>query len=124
FKAGHPLIGESLENAVKAPAAREERGLEEDAQVLKEMPQARVEIVGFTDSHECLGRGCCELSLRRAKVVYEWFLAHGVPAENLESHRGRGSEMAIGDNNSASGRQQNRRTEVHMIPTRDTPDNR
>src|SRR5689334_14595028 len=71
FKAGHPSVGESLEDSLKTPSGYEERALEEDAQVLKEMPEARVEIIGFTDNDECLGRECYELSLRRATAVYD-----------------------------------------------------
>jgi OOP family OmpA-OmpF porin len=119
FKTGRPLIGESLGDALKEPVAFAERALEEDAQVLKEMPDARVEIEGFTDNQECSGADCYQLSLRRAKLVYEWFLAHGVSVENLEKPRGRGKEMAIGNNDTEVGRQQNRRTEVYLIAPRD-----
>jgi flagellar motor protein MotB len=119
FKAGRPLIGESLEDALKEPFALGERALEEDAQVLKEMPDARVKIEGFTDNQECSGPDCYELSLQRANLVYEWFLVHGVPVKNLEKPRGRGNEMAIGNNDTDVGRQRNRRTEVYLIAPRD-----
>lgn len=119
FKTGRPLIGESLGDALKGPVALGVRSLEEDAQVLKEMPDARVKIEGFTDNQECSGPDCYELSLRRANLVYEWLIVHGVPAKNLEKPCGRGSEMAIGNNDTDVGRQQNRRTEVYLIAPRD-----
>lgn len=115
FRAGHPLTGESLTDAVTTPDDNAKRALKEDADVLREMPSARVQIVGFTDSTECMGRQCYELSLRRARVVYEWLVAHGVPRGNLVEPVGRGSEMAIDDNGTEAGRQRNRRAEVNMI---------
>ncbi|GAB3383484.1 OmpA family protein [Lysobacter fragariae] len=112
FKLGHPSVGESFLDA--ATAAQEKR-LEIDADGLRTIPGVRVEIVGFTDDQECSGQECYELSLRRAKSVYDWFISHGIPKERLNEPEGRGSEMAIYGNETEEGRQQNRRTEVNMI---------
>lgn len=115
FKSGHPPIGESFLNAAKPPGINQEDRLKIDADGLKTIPGARVEILGFTDGRECSGQECYELSLRRAKIVYDWFISHGVPKESLKEPEGHGSEMAIYGNETEEGRQQNRRTEVNMI---------
>jgi outer membrane protein OmpA-like peptidoglycan-associated protein len=115
FKAGHPAIGESLHDSLKCPSTYGEDSLEDDAQVLKEMPEAVVEITGFTDNQECRDRECHELSLRRARAIYDWFVARGVPPQTLRDPTGRGSDLAIDSNETELGRQRNRRVEVHLI---------
>jgi OOP family OmpA-OmpF porin len=82
---------------------------------LKEMRGAVVEIIGFTDNQECSGSECQALSLRRAQVVYDWLVAHGVSPNNLRAPVGRGSDLAIDSNDTELGRQRNRRTEVHIL---------
>lgn len=116
FRSGRPFAGESFQDAMEDLGEEQERRLKIDAEGLRRIPGVRVEIIGFTDDRECSSRKRCRMiSLRRAKLVYDWFVAHGVPADKLKEPEGYGSEMAIDSNETEEGRQQNRRVEVNMI---------
>jgi outer membrane protein OmpA-like peptidoglycan-associated protein len=77
---------------------------------LNEYPQRTAVIEGFTDS-----MGSDEmnqsLSQRRADAVKGYLVGRGVDTNRLSSS-GRGENAPIADNDSAAGRQQNRRVEV------------
>lgn len=117
FRSGHPNVGESFEHAAMEPAADQVKRLQTDVNAFKEAPMLHAEVLGFTDNAECLGAECDELSLRRAQVVYEWLVAHGVPRANLKAPKGHGSAMPIGSNETEEGRSLNRRVEVNIIPS-------
>ena len=51
------------------------------------------------------------LSKSRATVVKDWLIANGIEASRLSSE-GYGSEKPVGDNKTAKGRTENRRTEI------------
>lgn len=80
------------------------------AQVLLEHPAYRAVIEGHTDN---IGSASANflLSERRAVSVMRALLAFGAPAAQMVS-RGRGQEAPSASNDSASGRQMNRRVEV------------
>ena len=80
---------------------------------LKENPNAKVEVSGHTDN---VGSPAYnqDLSERRAKAVYDYFVASGVDASRL-SYKGYGMEKPIADNATPEGRQQNRRVELNVI---------
>jgi outer membrane protein OmpA-like peptidoglycan-associated protein len=77
---------------------------------LKENPQRDVLIEGYTDSlgSEEYNR---YLSTERAAAVKQALLARGVPAERIRA-RGMGEAKPIASNETAAGREQNRRVEV------------
>ena len=77
---------------------------------LAEYPDRTAAIEGFTDSvgSEEYNR---DLSQRRADSVKRYLIAKGVGSARLTSD-GRGEDSPVGDNESAAGRQQNRRVEV------------
>jgi outer membrane protein OmpA-like peptidoglycan-associated protein len=77
---------------------------------LSEYPERTAVIEGFTDSmgSEEYNR---ELSQRRAESVKRYLVERGVESNRLSS-AGRGESAPVADNESAAGRQQNRRVEV------------
>ena len=75
---------------------------------LKDNPTVKVEIQGHTDD---IGNDKDNqiLSERRAKAVYDYVIAKGIPANRLR-YKGYGESQPIADNHTASGRAKNRRT--------------
>ncbi|HKT74205.1 MAG TPA: OmpA family protein [Steroidobacteraceae bacterium] len=77
---------------------------------LKQNPQTRVVIEGHTDS-----RGSAQyneqLSQRRADAVARALTMRNVPADRYEAV-GRGKDFPVASNDTAAGRQQNRRVEI------------
>lgn len=55
------------------------------------------------------------LSERRARVVLQWLVEHGVEASRLES-TGFGSSRPLTTNDTSEGRQANRRVELRIVP--------
>ena len=87
-----------------------ERSVEKLAQFLKQYPQRSARVEGFTDStgsedHNQL------LSGRRADAVRMAMVGLGVGADRISTH-GYGEAFPVAGNDSAGGRQMNRRVEV------------
>ncbi|MGD1841897.1 MAG: OmpA family protein [Thermonemataceae bacterium] len=78
-------------------------------QWLKSTPEAKIEITGHTDSQ---GTEAYNLTLsdNRAKTVSNYLQEQGVAASRL-SYKGYGERKPVADNQSAAGRQRNRRVE-------------
>jgi len=87
-----------------------ERKLDQLAQFLKDHPDRRVEIDGFTDS---VGSDSFneQLSLNRADSVKDALMARGIDSSRVTT-QGFGKEFPVASNNEAGGRQLNRRVEV------------
>jgi outer membrane protein OmpA-like peptidoglycan-associated protein len=81
---------------------------------MTEYPKRTAAIEGFTDS---MGSDEMNQSLseRRADSVKRYLVGRGVSAERLTS-AGRGESSPVADNDSAEGRQQNRRVEIVISP--------
>jgi outer membrane protein OmpA-like peptidoglycan-associated protein len=86
------------------------RSLEKLAAFLHEYPQRTVQIEGFTDS---VGTDDYNqvLSEHRAGAVRDALTGMGISSERIQA-RGLGKSSPVADNESATGRQQNRRVEV------------
>ncbi len=82
--------------------------------ILKEYPNSKFHIDGYTDS-----TGGAKLnktlSEKRASSVTDFLIANGIAADRLNS-RGYGEESPIDNNNTRAGRRNNRRVEVVLIP--------
>ncbi|HVS33718.1 MAG TPA: OmpA family protein [Thermoanaerobaculia bacterium] len=80
------------------------------ADQLKPDASVRIAVEGHTDSvgSDAMNQ---ELSEKRAAAVRDFLLAAGIPADRL-SASGRGEAVPVASNNTASGRQQNRRVEL------------
>ncbi len=84
------------------------------ADVLRNNPEIDVVIQGHTDSQgsEELNRS---LSRRRAESVMNFLIEEGIDADRL-SAKGYGESKPIAANDTAEGRQQNRRIEFEIVP--------
>ena len=112
FKAARPRQGEVFSVSLLSSSTDEE-ALKKDLQLLREMPSdIPLRVVGFTDSSECGGGECYELSLRRAKGITDWLVGMGIPSSRLAAPHGFGAERPIDDNGTEMGRARNRRAYV------------
>jgi outer membrane protein OmpA-like peptidoglycan-associated protein len=85
---------------------------------LIEYPDRTAAIEGFTDSVGGEDYNL-DLSQRRADAVKRYLVGQGVGSARLTSD-GRGENAPVGDNESAAGRQQNRRVEVVISTVSDS----
>lgn len=95
--------------AIKPPL----RGvLDPFAASLRDDPQARILIVGHTDSsgNDAINN---PLSVERAQSVRDYLAARGVPVSRVET-AGRGKNEPVADNATEAGRAQNRRVEIFL----------
>ncbi len=88
--------------------------LDQMASTFNKYPQSYIDVIGHTDS-----RGTHDsnqvLSERRAASVRNYLSGRGVNSARMASY-GQGETAPVADNNSASGRQANRRVELRIIP--------
>jgi len=73
----------------------------------------KIEVGGHTDNTGARPKNL-ELSNNRAKTVYEYLIAGGIPAIRL-TYKGYADTQPMADNKTEAGRQKNRRTEVKVI---------
>ena len=90
-----------------------QRSIDKLADFLKAYPQRNVLIEGFTDN---LGDESfnIKLSQQRADAVRDLLVARGVAPQRIQT-KGYGPKFPVVDNDSAAGRQQNRRVEVLVL---------
>jgi outer membrane protein OmpA-like peptidoglycan-associated protein len=88
--------------------------LEDIALVLREYHQTQINIYGHTDA-----TGGAEynqvLSERRAQAVADFLVSNGISTQRIASF-GYGEQYPIANNDSAAGREQNRRVELELVP--------
>jgi len=111
FKFDHPRPGEKLVPSLKAPTAASVQILDEAVDTLKRNPDVRVEVDGHTDSKGTDAYNQ-KLSERRAKGVYDYLISHGVSESQITGAKGFGESQPIDTNDTAEGRQRNRRVEL------------
>ncbi len=87
--------------------------LDEMAEKMQEIGNARVQIIGHTDD---VGQrqGNLALSQARAEAVRSYLVGQGIPAGNLEV-LGRGPDEPIADNATEDGRARNRRIQFRVL---------
>lgn len=83
------------------------------AKVLKSEPKIAIDVRGYTDS---TGGDNINLPLsqRRAESVQYFLVNQGVSSSQFQNVAGYGSANPVAGNDTAAGRQQNRRVEVYM----------
>lgn len=115
YKTGTVIILRNIffdfDKATLRPESKAE--LERVYQLLIENPRLKVRIAGHTDS-----MGSDEynqkLSENRARAVYEYLIQRGISADRL-SYVGYGESKPIDTNDTAEGRQNNRRVELEIL---------
>jgi outer membrane protein OmpA-like peptidoglycan-associated protein len=97
-----------------------QRSVDKLADFLKAYPKRNVLIEGHSDNlgHEEYN---LRLSQQRAEAVRDLLVARGVAAQRIRT-KGYGSKFPVVDNDSAAGRQQNRRVEVIVLNEGTTAD--
>ncbi len=91
------------------------RSVQQLATVLRQYPERRVLVEGFTDSQGGEQMNL-DLSQRRADAFRRALQEAGIGADRIEV-RAHGEAYAVADNGTAAGRQQNRRVEVLFSDT-------
>lgn len=81
--------------------------------LMKDVPSLKIEISGHTDNTGSANTNN-KLSQARAQAVVDYLVSHGIPASRLTA-KGYGSSQPIASNDTAQGRQDNRRTEFKII---------
>ncbi|HDQ16460.1 MAG TPA: hypothetical protein ENN45_05320 [Bacteroidetes bacterium] len=81
--------------------------------LLNDIPKLRIEISGHTDNVGS-AKSNQDLSERRAKSVVDYLISKGIAASRLE-YKGYGDTDPISTNDTAAGRQLNRRTEFKVL---------
>ncbi len=108
---GQPVILKNVFFASGSAALQPESNAELQRlnDLLKQNPNLKIRIHGHTDN---VGDDTTnqKLSEQRAKAVYDYLVQQGIPPIRL-AYQGFGESKPIADNNTAEGRQVNRRTE-------------
>ena len=87
--------------------------LDSVAKVAKEYDKTAIQVVGYTDS---TGNDAINipLSQKRANAVSEYLVLRGVNVSRINAF-GMGAQNPIASNDTAQGREQNRRVEIYLI---------
>ncbi|HTN93763.1 MAG TPA: OmpA family protein, partial [Gallionella sp.] len=87
--------------------------LDEVVEFAGQHPDAKLELIGYTDTSGSLKLNN-KLSLARAETVKKYLVKKGVPASQIIT-RGEGPNNPIADNKTKEGRATNRRVEIHSV---------
>src|SRR6202049_1137902 len=90
-----------------------ERALDEVLTALKEHPDWKIRVEGFTDN-EGSKEANLKLSSERAEAVVNWLADHGIDRSRL-SAKGYGDARPVASNSTAEGRAKNRRVELVRV---------
>lgn len=93
------------------------RSLEKLAGFLKQYPQRQAQVEGYTDNTGSADHNL-ELSDRRADAVRASLVSMGVSNERISTH-GYGKDSPVASNDTAAGRQLNRRVEIILSDDND-----
>lgn len=114
FKPGLPSMNGRLEDAL-GEGSLDILGWNAELMAKSAKSKVRFEIIGATDSSECSGAACVELSRRRAVLVHDWLVARGVPVGALTDPKGIGTQSPIADDSTPDGRARNRHVEFGVL---------
>ena len=114
FKFDRPKKGEhNIEPTLQVPTADSVAILDQAVDALKRYPDIKVELDGHTDS---IGTDAYNQSLseRRAQIVNDYLIAHGIDASRITAVKGFSETQPIDTNATKEGRARNRRTELKV----------
>jgi len=97
------------------PDAKSKEILNGIAQTMKDFPEIKVAVKGFTDNvgSETYNK---KLSENRAKGVLDYLAGRGVERRRMSAKGfGENPDYFVGDNNTETGRQKNRRVEIESV---------
>jgi OmpA-OmpF porin, OOP family len=112
FKFDRPRSNEKdITPSLQEPTSDSIAILDQAVDVLSRNPNVRVELDGHTDS---IGSDAYNQSLseRRAQIVYDYLISHGVSSSQISGVKGFGESNPIDTNDTKEGRARNRRTEL------------
>lgn len=92
--------------------------LDKVAQVIATVPNQPIRVEGHTDNEPIRHSGWADnmaLSVARANAVADHLMSQGIEPGRVTAI-GRGEDVPIAPNDSAAGRQQNRRVEIVILP--------
>jgi OOP family OmpA-OmpF porin len=107
------IAGIEFDNAQASIRPSSSSALEQAAKVLREYPSLRVQVIGHTDNRGSRDYNVT-LSQQRAEAVKADLVARGIDASRIEP-RGEGPDVPLTTNDSAAGRQKNRRIEFRVL---------
>lgn len=112
FKFDRPRKGEgNIAPTLQEPTSDSIAILDQAADVLQRNPNVMVRVEGHTDS---VGSDAYNMGLsdRRAQIVNDYLLSHGVSASQISGVQGFGESQPVDTNDTKEGRARNRRTEL------------
>jgi len=112
FKPGFPAKDDVLDSSASIKPELFSKIMNENLSLITALPNERVRVIGSTDDTECIGRECIYLSARRALLIEEWLIAHGVSRSRMDPIMVLGKDYPASENNSMDGRELNRRAEI------------
>ncbi len=89
-----------------------EKELDKLVNIMNKNPSIAIEILGHTDDQGDIDHNA-SLSENRAKTVYDYLVAEGIPQKRLRS-QGMGYTKPVASNSTDAGRQKNRRVEFKV----------
>ncbi|WP_241576301.1 OmpA family protein [Rosenbergiella collisarenosi] len=94
------------------PTVNDEQSLNQVATLISQHPDHAIVVRGYTDSTgtEAINQ---PLSDQRANTIKEWLTQHGVDASKV-TIEGQGADHAVANNDTAQGRDQNRRVALQV----------
>ncbi len=107
------LKGVTFANGSAELIGDSERVLSDVASTLLRHPELHIELAGYTDNRGAVSFNV-GLSQRRAEAVRDYLINQGISRSNMIA-KGYGPENPVADNNTKSGRAENRRVEMHVI---------
>lgn len=95
-----------------APSVTDEQSLNQVASLISQHPDHSIIVRGFTDStgNEAINQ---PLSGQRANAIKDWLTQHGVDGSKITID-GQGADHAVANNDTAQGRDQNRRVAIQV----------